>query len=244
VAVALTGGMGEVRAVIADRRLLRPLVASSLAIGINWGLFIWAVAHARALEASMGYFIFPLVSVVLARIVLGERMNRRRQAAVGVVALGVGWLVLRGPGVPWLALTLAISFGAYGLLRKTTPVQSLTGLLVETALLAPLAALYLAVAEGGAAPGLGGGTIGLLALAGPVTAIPLWLFACGARRLKLSTLGLMMYVNPSVQMLLAVFVYGETFTAAHAIAFAAIWVGLALYSWPEREAVAPPGRVA
>jgi chloramphenicol-sensitive protein RarD len=158
---------------------------------------------------------------------------------VGVVAAGVAWLVLRGEGFPWVALVLAVSFAGYGLLRKTTPVGALTGLLVETILLAPLAVLYLALHGGGEAPGLGAGTIGLLALAGPVTALPLVLFAYGARRLKLSTLGLMMYINPTVQMLLAVYAYGEPFTSAHAVTFIAIWAGLGLYSWPERRVVAP-----
>lgn len=231
--LTLAGGLGGVRAVVADWRLVRTLIASSVAISINWGVFIWAVTHARALEASMGYFIFPLVTVVLARIVLGERLSWRRQAAAVVVAAGVAWLVLSGAGFPWVALTLATSFGTYGLLRKIAPVQPLTGLLIETALLVPLAALYLMSQGGGIGFSLGTESALLLLLAGPVTAIPLWLFAYGARRLKLSTLGLMMYVNPTVQMLVAVFVFGEAFTTVHGIAFAAIWTGLALYSWPE-----------
>ncbi len=234
--LALAGRLGSVWAVIADRRLVRTLFASAVAVSINWGLFVWAVAHARALEASMGYFIFPLVSMLLARIVLGERLNRRRQVAAAVVAAGVAWLVLRGEGFPWVALTLATSFGTYGLLRKTTPVPALTGLLIETALVAPPAMLYLMSQQGGVGFGLGAETASLLLLAGPATAIPLWLFAYGARRLALSTLGLMMYVNPTVQMLVAVFVFGEAFTAVHAVAFTTIWVGLALYSWPEPRA--------
>ncbi len=237
-ALAMTGGLGEMRTLLADRRRLMPLVASSLAIGTNWGTFIWAVAEGRALEASLGFFIFPLVAVLLGRVVLGERLSRRRQGAVGVAAIGVAWLALRGAGVPWVALTLAFTFGAYGLLRKTTPVSALAGFTVETALLAPFAVLYLVAEGGGAAPHLGSGAIGLLALAGPVTAIPLWLFAFGARRLRLSTLGLINYITPTVQMLLAVFVFGEPFTPVHAVAFAAIWSGLVLYSWPERQVVA------
>ena len=233
-ALMSTGGLREVPSVLADRQRLGPLLISSLAIGINWGLFIWAVGQGRALEASLGYFIFPLVTVLLARIVLGERLTRRRQAALAVVALGVAWLALRGQGVPWVALTLAGTFGLYGLLRKITPVLPLAGLLIETALLAPAAALYLVCEGGGAAPTLDADTIWLLALAGPVTAIPLWLFAYGARRLRLSTLGLMMYVNPTAQMLVAVFVFGEPFTPAYAVAFVAIWAGLALYSLPDQ----------
>ena len=238
-ALAVSGGLGELRELAGDRWRLRRLAASAVAIATNWGVFIWAVAHGRALEASMGYFIFPLVTVVLARVVLGERLGPRRWMAVGVVASGVVWLALTGGGFPWVALTLALCFAGYGLLRKTTPVSALGGLVVEAALLAPLAILYLLLMKGGAAPHLGHATIGLLALAGPVTVVPLWLFTYGARRVRLSTLGLMMYVNPTVQMLVAVFVFGEPFTPAYGVAFAAIWAGLALYSWPERRICLP-----
>lgn len=235
---AALGRTHEIRAILRDRRMVLGLAGSALAVAINWGAFIWAVAHGRALEASLGYFIFPLVSVLLARVVLGERLIARQGVAVALCALGVGWMVLGGAGVPWLALVLAVSFGAYGLLRKTIAVPALAGLLVETALLAPLAVLYLLWAGGGVAPGSDGTTLALIALAGPVTAIPLALFAYGARRLRLSTLGLMMYVNPTVQMVVAVFVFGEAFTTAHAITFAAIWAGLMVYSWPRRAAEA------
>jgi chloramphenicol-sensitive protein RarD len=238
--LAVSGGLSGTLEFAANWRRIRPLLASSLAIAINWGLFIWAVTHGRALEASLGYFLFPLVSLVLARLVLGEHLNRRRQAAAAVVTLGVAWLVFAGATVPWVALTLAISFGAYGLLRKTTPVPALAGLLIEAALLSPVAALYLASQGGGTGPGFSSGTIVLLLLAGPATAIPLWLFAYGARRLSLSTLGLMMYINPVVQMLIAVFVLGEPFTQVHAVAFGVIWSGLALYSWPGRPIAAGP----
>lgn len=233
--LAVSGNLAELGRVAANRRLRWSLTASSLAVAINWGLFIWAVTHGRALEASMGYFLFPLVTVLLGRLVLGERMSGRRQAAVGVVALGVAWLALSGQGVPWVALTLAVTFGGYGLLRKTTPVSSIGGLAVETLLLAPFAIVYLIVEDGGQAPRLGIATIGLLSLAGPLTALPLWLFAYAARRLTLSTLGLMMYLNPTLQMLVAVTIFHEPLTMAHGVAFAAIWSGLALYSWPQKK---------
>lgn len=232
--LAVLGGMRELRPLLADRSALLRLGASAVAIAVNWGVFVWAVAHGRALEASLGYYIYPLVSVVMGRVFLGEHLSRRQMLAVALVSLGVLWQVSHGDGVPWLALTLAVSFGAYGLLRKTIAVPALAGLLVETVWLAPLAALYLLVMGGGAAMDAGGGTLALLALAGPVTAVPLALFAYGARRLRLSTIGLMMYMNPTVQMLVAVFALGETFTSAHAVTFAAIWLGVALYAWPKR----------
>ncbi len=234
--LTLARRLGEVRAILAERRMVLGLGASALAIAVNWGAFIWSVANGHALEASLGYFLFPLVSVVLARVVLGELLTGRQRAAVLLCALGVGWMILRSENVPWMALTLAVSFGAYGLLRKTIAVPALAGLFVETAWLIPLALAYLAWAGGGVAPGLGGGMLALLALAGPVTAVPLVLFAFGARRLRLSTLGLMMYINPTVQMVVAVLVLGEAFTSVHAVTFAAIWAGLVLYSWPKRTA--------
>lgn len=229
---AAVGRLGEIRPILADRGVALRLGASALAVAINWGLFVWAVAHGRALEASLGYYIFPLVSVLLGRVFLREHMTGRQLIALALVTLGVAWQVSHGTGVPWIALSLALSFGAYGLLRKTIAVPALAGLLVETAWLAPLAILYLLWTGGGEAPAAGAGTLALLALAGPVTAVPLALFAYGARRLRLSTIGLMMYMNPTVQMLVAVFVLGEHFTAAHAVTFAAIWAGVALYAWP------------
>lgn len=226
--------MAELRAILSDHRAVLRLGASALAVAVNWGAFMWAVVHGRALEGSLGYYIFPLISVLLGRLLLGEALSRRQSAAIGLVAVGVGWMVWQGHGVPWVALTVAVSFALYGLLRKTIAVPALAGLLVETAWLAPLAVAYLLIQGGGEAPHAGGGTLALLALAGPVTAVPLALFAYGARRLRLSTIGLMMYMNPTVQMLVAVFALGETFTPAHAVTFAAIWAGVALYAWPQR----------
>lgn len=229
------GRLAEIRAALIDAKVLRGLLGSSVAIAINWGLFIWATANGRALEASLGYFIFPLISVVLARVVLGERLSRRQGAAVALAALGVGWLMAAGTGLPWVALVLAFSFGAYGLLRKTIVVGAMAGLFVEALVLVPLALAYLLWSGGGVVVRDGDPhLIGLIAVAGPLTAIPLALFAYGARRLRLSTLGLMMYINPTVQMLVAVFLFGEAFTPAHMVAFAAIWCGLCLYSWPAR----------
>lgn len=237
VLLAAIGGLRDVRPVLADRSTLLRLGGSAVAIAVNWGVFVWAVAHGRALEASLGYYIYPLVSVLLGRLLLGEHLSRRQWGAVALVAVGVGWQVSHGAGVPWVALILAVSFGAYGLLRKTIAVPALAGLLVETVWLIPLALAYLLIQGGGEALHAGSGTLALLALAGPVTAVPLALFAYGARRLRLSTIGLMMYMNPTVQMVVAVFALGETFTPAHAVTFGAIWIGVALYAWPGRSSV-------
>jgi len=232
--LGMRGRLGQVRTILADRQASVRLGMSAVAVAINWGVYVWAVARGRALEASLGYYIFPLVSVFLGRIFLGERLSGRQKAAIVVAAFGVGWLVLHGQGVPWVALILAVSFGVYGLLRKTIAVPALSGLLVESSWLVPLALVYLLWEGGGQALTADATTLGLLALAGPATVVPLALFAFGARRLKLSTMGLMMYINPTVQMLVAVFVLDEPFTSAHAVAFSAIWLGVALYAWPVR----------
>ncbi|WP_068503253.1 EamA family transporter RarD [Magnetospirillum moscoviense] len=226
--------LADIRAILGNPRHALGLAASALAIGANWGGFIWASANGRALEASLGYFIYPLVSILLARLALGERLSARQSVAVGLAALGVGWLVAHGTGIPWVALVLAFSMAFYGLLRKTINVPALAGLAVETGWMVLPALAYLAWIGGGEAPQADARTIGLLALAGPITAIPLVLFAVGARRLRLSTLGMLFYINPTVQMLMAVLVLGEAFTMAHAVAFPVIWAALALYSWPKR----------
>lgn len=223
----------EVRAVLADRRMLVTLTGSALIISVNWLIYIWAVANDRVLEASLGYFITPLFNVIMGRVFLGETLGRVQGAAVGLAAVGVGWMLWQVGVVPWVALSLGALFASYGLVRKMAPVGAPTGLFVETALLTPLAVLYLAWL---AWQGVGAmGTVslafdGLLVAAGLVTAAPLILFAAAARRLRLSTVGLLFYMTPTIQMLLAVFVFGEPFTVDHAVTFGCIWTALALYS--------------
>ncbi|MBF0334417.1 MAG: EamA family transporter RarD [Alphaproteobacteria bacterium] len=229
-AVAATRRLAPLRAVCRVPRQLALLLVSAAMISINWLLFIWSVGHGHALEASMGYFIYPLVSVLLGAALLGERLNARRIGAVAVVAVGVALQVARLGEVPWIALGLAGSFAAYALLRKVAMAEALVGLTVETVALAPLAAIYL-IGQGGGAFAQGEPTmIAMLLSTGPMTALPLLLFAFGARRLRLSTLGLMQYVNPTTQMLVAVLAFGEPFASAHMVTFACIWLGLALYS--------------
>jgi chloramphenicol-sensitive protein RarD len=153
---------------------------------------------------------------------------------VALVVAGVGVLASGLQGFPWIVVTLSLSFGGYGMLRKMVPVDALVGLTVETLLLCPFAIGFLISREGGALFSAGGMTSTLLLLSGPLTALPLVMFAYGARRLKLSTLGLMQYINPAIQMLIAVLLFGEAFTMTHAVTFACIWGGLALYSWPAK----------
>ncbi|PXX82068.1 chloramphenicol-sensitive protein RarD [Rivihabitans pingtungensis] len=225
-------------------RLLGLFVASSLLLSVNWLIYIWAVNENRVVEASLGYFINPLVNVLLGRVFLGERLSPPQALAVLLAALGVAWLTLSLGALPWVALSLAASFGVYGLLRKQAPLPSLEGLALETFLLAPLAALALAWFhwQGQGAFGQHGLAVDALLMgAGVVTAVPLLLFASGARRLKLATVGLIQYIGPTMQLLLGVWLYHEPFGAARAVGFGLIWTALALYSghgllsyWRER----------
>lgn len=226
---------GDFVQVFLDRRRLLGLIASAFFISVNWVCFIWAVGHGHALEASLGYFIYPLSNVLLGALLLHERMSRRQVAALCLVAAGVLVLGASMGRVPWLVLAFPVTFSAYALLRKVVAVDAMVGLAVETLLLAPLALVYLLTrADGGAMGMAGAGTVALLVAAGPVTAGPLLLFAYGARRLRLSTLGLLQYLNPTIQMAIAVLAFGEAFGRTHAITFACIWSGILLYSWPAR----------
>lgn len=215
------------RTLLGHRRQLGVLVATTLLVSGNWLLFIWAVNEGRLLEASLGYFINPLVNVLLGVVFLGERLRRAQQVAVALAAAGVSVMIFTLGHLPWISLTLAASFGAYGLLRKRFAIDPVVGLMVETGLLTPFALAFLAWK---AAEGTGAGVSWLLVASGVVTAVPLILFTEGAARLKLSTLGLMQYLAPTGQFLIAVFAFGEPFTATHAVTFGCIWASLALYS--------------
>lgn len=227
-----TGQLGELRRAFRPGRMLALLAASTILIAINWLVYIYAVVSGRILEGSLGYYINPLVNVLLGVVVLKERLERPVLVAVLIAGSGVLWLAVNSGQPPWIPLTLAFSFGLYGLLRKLAHVGALTGLAVETALLLPLAIGYLLFAghTGQAAFLSGDRTLDvLLVLAGPVTAIPLLWFTGAARRLPLSTLGFLQYLSPTLQFLLAVALYGEPFTPAR-VAFACIWIALGVFA--------------
>lgn len=220
------------------RDALRPgrrgvLAATAVLIAANWLIYIWAVNAGRVLEASLGYFVNPLVNVLLGMAFLRERLSRVQALAVALAGAGVAVLVVRLGTVPWLPLGLALTFGLYGLLRKRAGIDPIGGLLGETALLAPVALGYLLLrgAGGEGAFGHGAWRTALLVAAGPVTTVPLVWFAIGVRSLRLSTMGLVQYVTPTLQFLLAVVLFREPFTRTHAIAFGCIWVSLAAYTW-------------
>lgn len=217
----------------ANPRTLGMLALSGLLIGGNWWLYIWAVNAEHVIETSLGYFINPLVSVALGVLVLRERLNPRQWLAVAIATLGVIYLTLQFGQPPWIALALAFSFAAYGLLRKLAQVGSVQGLAVESGFLlvpAVLILLWLQPRSGGVFAGLDAWTIGLLVATGPTTALPLIWFAYGARRIPLSLIGILQYIAPSLQLLCAVLVFGEVFTMTHLAGFACIWAALAIYA--------------
>jgi chloramphenicol-sensitive protein RarD len=227
------GRWGEVRAALSARRTLIPLLASTTLVSANWFLYIWAVGHGRVSEASLGYYVNPLFNVLLGRLVLGERLRPAAIVAVLLASAAVLYLAVGQGTVPWVALGLAVTFGLYGLVRKQAPVEPLVGLAVEVALVAPLALLFLGgrfVDGVGAFPAGTAGEMILLAGSGAATAIPLLLFAMAAKRLRLSTLGIVQYFSPSVQLLIAVAVFGEPFTGREAVTFGLIWIAVALYA--------------
>jgi chloramphenicol-sensitive protein RarD len=235
--LGLVAWMGRLRAlagILRDRRTMGLLAISSALIGANWWIFIWAVNEGRILETSLGYFINPLMSIFLGVTVLGERLNRLQSIAVGIAAAGVLYLTVASGVAPWVSLSLAISFAIYGLVRKHTNVQSIDGLLIETALILPVAVVYgvwLWSSGGMRFVQDGPTTQFLLLLAGPATAVPLMLFASAVRRIRLSTAGFLQYIAPTLTMLTALFVYHEPFGPERAVAFGLIWVALALVTY-------------
>ncbi len=221
---------------------------TALLLSANWLLYVWAVNSGQVLETSLGYFINPLLSVMLGVLVLRERLRPALWLAVGLAACGVLWLTVLAGRLPWIALALAGSFALYGYLRKTSPLGPVEGLALETALLLPVVLpllLWLGFQPGGSLHRTGQqaelGLMFWLVMAGPLSAAPLVLFAAGARRLPLSLVGLLQYLGPTIQFGLAVFVFGEDFDARKLVGFICIWAALALVSadalgwWPKRK---------
>jgi len=214
-----------------DRETRGAMLLSTALIATNWFIFIWAVSADRVTEASLGYYINPLLNVALARVFLGERLRPLQGVAVALAAIGVVTLTVMRGELPWVSVVLAVSFALYGLVRKRTPVGAVEGLAIETGLVTPLAIGYLLLLS----PPLGHlvtadpVTVGLLVGAGVITAVPLLAFAGAARRLRYTTLGMIQYLAPTLQLGCAVLLYGEAFTQAHAITFGLIWIAVLLY---------------
>lgn len=231
--LALTRRLAVVRDALRSRKLRLRLSGSAALIGGTWLIYVWAVIHNHIVAASLGYFISPLANVLLGVTVLKEQLGRTRWIAVSLASAGVLWLTIQQGSPPWIALGLAAAFSGYGLIRKTAAVDAVGGLATETLLLAPIGILYLVTvgADGGGAFGTQNLGIDLLLVgAGLITAVPLTLFSYGARQIRYSTVGLIQYLQPTTQLLLGVFVYGEPFNQSKLFGFLLIWSALALYT--------------
>lgn len=233
VLILIFGKSRSLIAALTNPRLVLTLCATSLVIGANWFVFIYSINESRVLETSLGYYINPLISVLIGVVFLSERLTKPQVIAVVLAALGVIVMTIDFGAVPWISLFLAVSFAIYGYLRKITKVDPLEGLLIEVLILSPFAVVYLFWAEGNGGTAVmhgDGWTLFLLALTGPMTTVPLFLFNYGAQRIKLATLGLMQYLAPTVQLIIAVWMYGENLTPTLLVTFGLIWTGLALFS--------------
>jgi len=231
--LAVRRELGQMRAAVKRDGVLIRLTASAFFIAVNWLGFAWAVNHGHVLEVSLAYFIGPLLNVLLGIFVLSERLDRTQWIAVGFAAAGVAYLTFIAGHTPWIALMVGSSFAIYGLIRKTVSIEALPGLAVETILLVPFAVGYLIWCE---LKGIGtfGHSSGLedalLLLSGIVTSVPLFLFAYGARRVPYSTIGVIQFIGPSLQLVCGLVVFGEPFESARATGFVLIWLGLLIYA--------------
>lgn len=237
-----TRRFAEVRAAVRAPGTLLRITASALIIACNWCLYIWGVTHGHVLESSLGYYINPLVNVLMGFLFLGERPARLQWMAIILAGGGVLWSVISYGHVPWLGLSLALTFSLYGLCRKTVRVESAPGLFLETVILTPVALIWLIVLH---ARGLGHlsaaapGTTLLLVGSGLVTSVPLLLFAYAARHMRLMTLGLLQYLSPTITFLLGAFVFHETVNPAAMVTFGCIWSALLIYTWSGLRAMRP-----
>ena len=229
--VSILKGWPAVRDALRTPKTRNTLALTATLIAVNWLLYVYAINSGHILAGSLGYYLNPLANILLGRFFLHETLSRRQWAAVAIAALGVAVLATGALDTLWLSLTLCFSFATYGLLRKRVAVDSVSGLMIETMILAPLALAYLAyqAIAGAAFFGETSSDVALLMAAGIISTVPLLLFTEAARRLPYATVGMLQFIAPTVQFLLAIFLYGEAVTTAHAIAFAAIWIAVALY---------------
>lgn len=222
----------EVKLVFSNVKTGAAMVAAGITISFNWGTFIWAVNNGHIVETSMGYYINPLVSILFAVVFLRERLDKMQLAAITCAFIGVASMVYSFGKIPWVSLTLAFTFALYGLLKKILPVSALTSIMLETLLITPLALVYeYSLWQQGVSFYASGNlqVIMMLTGAGIVTAIPLLLFTAGARLLPLKIIGFLQYISPTLTLLIGVFVYNESFTASHLLAFGWIWAALLLF---------------
>ena len=230
VLVTMVKAWDQVRAAMRSRKVLGLLFVTAILIGTNWLLYVYAINSGHILAGSLGYYLNPLANILMGRFILKERLTKVQWAAVAIAAGGIAVLAAGAMGTLWISLTLCFSFATYGLLRKVVHVESLAGLTIETTLLFPIALVWLLLGGAVGRPmGSGGQETALLIAAGVVSTVPLLCFTAAARRLAYSTVGMLQFIAPTLQFLLAVAVYEEPFTTPHAIAFGCIWTALALY---------------
>ncbi|WP_095204958.1 EamA family transporter RarD [Mesorhizobium carmichaelinearum] len=246
------GCTADFKAAIRSPRTIGMAALTAALISVNWGIYVWAIAVDRTVETALGYYINPLVVVVVGAVLLGEKLDRLQIAAVALAAVAVTLLTIEGGKLPWVSLALAFSFAAYGFFRKTLPIGPSQGFLLEVLLLSVPALgyiIYLIATGQDHIVSSNGTDTALLIGCGPITSVPLLLFAFGAKLLRLSTIGIMQYIAPTMVFLIAVLIFDEPFGTAQAIAFALIWTALAMYSWSmlvtaRRAAATTRGRAA
>ncbi|KKB85024.1 hypothetical protein VW29_09000 [Devosia limi DSM 17137] len=224
---------GEVRALLSDGRKVRVMAVSAGLLAGNWLLYIWAIETGQLLEASFGYFINPLVNIVMGMVLLRERQNFLQTVSIGIAAVAIAMQAIGLGNVPFIALGLALSFGFYGFFRKTAMLGPATGLFAETLMISPLALGYIgfSLATTGWGVHADPGTMALLVLTGPATAVPLLLFAYGVQRLRLTTIGMFQYISPSLQFLVAIFALGEELNGERLFSFSLIWLSLMVFTY-------------
>ena len=230
IVLLISGEIRQVAEAVLSRKLITTALPAALLIGSNWLIFIWAVQHDRVIDTSLGYFLNPLCNVVIAVVFLGERINAMQKLAIGVAFTSVGVFALASGGLPWISLVLALTFSLYSLVKKQSKMTAGVGLSVETIVLAPLAVgwlLYTAASQ----PSYNRFTELWLVAAGPVTTLPLFLFAFAARRTSLVTIGMLQYLGPTLQLLIGWGLYNEPMTTTRWIVFGMVWVSLAIYSF-------------
>lgn len=234
VVLVLLGRTRDVKTALCSPRTMLMAAVTAACITLNWGIYVWAIAVERTVETALGYYINPLVSVAMGALLLGERMNRLQMAAIGLAVIAVFILAFDAGGLPWVSLVLAFTFATYGYLRKTLPIGPSQGFFLEVLILCLPALAYVVWLH------MQGEShlllsqpydLALLLACGPVTAVPLLLYAFGAKLLRLTTIGLMQYIAPTMIFLIAVFVFGEPFAGVRVVAFVLIWSALGIYTW-------------
>ncbi|WP_323016025.1 EamA family transporter RarD [Devosia sp.] len=231
--LAFTGGFGAVKSVFADWRRVRDTALAAALLAANWLIYVWAVERGQVLEASFGYFINPLVNVLIGMVLLGERQNRLQTISIAMAAVAILIQAVGLGTIPYISLGLALTFGFYGYIRKTAHLGPAAGLFAETAMLAPVAAVYVAFMLASQGPGVHADPVKLvlLMLTGPATAVPLLLFGYAVRRLRFSTMGMIQYITPTLQFLVATLLFHEALNGWRLFSFALIWVSLMVFSY-------------